>query len=254
MSLPELADLAVRAGFEGLCMRASQVGIHSTPEQIAEAARTLKEKNLDVTMVTGDFDVVYNNDDGPACLRNITPYLDLAEALGVPLIRVCIRKDEDFDAARSAADKASLRGIRLAHQCHAESLFETVDQIIDSLQRIDHPDFGLIFEAGNLEECRQPYGLKTIRRLAPWIFNVYVQNQRPDPNGAIILNTWSHGPITFDVLPLHEPGGIDFRSVFEGLREIGYEGTVTVHQCAPQDPETDPLTAARDAAQFLRLL
>jgi sugar phosphate isomerase/epimerase len=252
ISLPELAELAVAAGFDALCMRASQVGVHSPAEQVAEATRIMQEKNLKVTMVTGDFDIVYNNDQGPRCLRNITPYVDLAESLGAPLIRVCVKKEEDFAAAHAAADEAAQRGIRIAHQCHAASLFETVDQIIESLNRIDHPNFGLIFEAGNLEECRQPYGPATIEKLAPWIFNVYLQNQRLNPDGAITLDTWCHGPVSFDVIPFPEPGGIDFRSVFQGLREIGYDGTVTVHQSAPQESGITPLAAATATAAFLR--
>ena len=138
-----------------------------------------------MTMVSVDFDIVHHNDLGPDCLRNITPYLDLSESLGAPLIRFCIKKDQDFVAARAAAEEAATLGLRLAHQCHAESLFETVDQIIESLNRIDHPNFGLVFEAANLEECRQPYGPETIRKLAPWIVNVYLQNQRLNPKGRL---------------------------------------------------------------------
>ena len=110
ISLPELAELAVAAGFDALCMRASQVGVHSPAEQVAEATRIMQEKNLKVTMVTGDFDIVYNNDQGPRCLRNITPYVDLAESLGASLIRVCVKKEEDFAAAHAAA-RATTRAI-----------------------------------------------------------------------------------------------------------------------------------------------
>ncbi len=254
MSLPDLCDLAVEAGYEAICMRASQVGVHSSTEQIREARRVIDARKLRVGMVTGDFAIVYNNDRGPDCLRNITPYLDLAETLGAPLLRVCIRKEEDFAFAQKAADEAADRGLKLAHQCHAESLFETVDQIVESLKRIDRPNFGLIYEAANLEECRQEYGAETIRRLAPWIFNVYLQNQVPKPGGAITLNTWSHGPISFDIIQIPETGGIDFAEVFRGLREVGYDGTFTVHQSAPSDGKTTPIEAATRSAGFLKNL
>ncbi|MFO1094479.1 MAG: hypothetical protein U0992_14420 [Planctomycetaceae bacterium] len=73
-----MADLAVTAGYDALCMRASQIGTR-TPDAFAaqDRAALLHEPGLRVTMITGDFPVVYNNDAGPDCLRNIGPYPDL---------------------------------------------------------------------------------------------------------------------------------------------------------------------------------
>ncbi len=253
LSLPELCDLAVEAGYEAICMRASQIGIHSSADAIAEARETIRERNLDVTMITGDFDIVYNNGRGPSCLNNITPYLNLAEVLSAALIRVCMKTENDIAAVRHAADESAERGITLVHQCHTQSLFETVDDIEMQLKQIDHPNFGLIFEAANLEACRQNYGPHTIARLAPWIRNVYLQNQRLNLNGAVTLDTWSHGPISFDIMSIPTPGGINFPLVFDGLKQAGYDGIVTVHQSAPEDG-TNPAAAAAQTAEFLRTL
>lgn len=254
LTLPQLADLAVAAGYDAICMRASQVGIHTDADVVQQAAEIVHGRGLGVSMVTGDFAIVYNNDRGPDCLTKITPYLQLAETLGANMIRVCLRTPADISHAQRAADEAAERSIRLVHQCHAQSLFETVDQIIDTLTRIDRPNFGLIYDAANLEECRQEYGPATIARLAPWIVNVYLQNQRLSSSGAVTLNTWCHGPISFDIIQPHEPGGIDFHRIFRGLRQIGYSGPITVHQSAPEDPGTTPLTAAAKTAEFLRSL
>lgn len=253
MTLPRLADLAVSAGFEGLCMRASQIGVHTPSDEVREAAETLRSRDLQVTMISGDFDIVYNNADGPNCLRNISPYLDLAQTLGAPLIRVCIKARDDIVAAQRAADEAAERGLRLVHQCHVQSLFETVDEIITRLAEIDRENFGLIFEAANLEECRQDYGSDTIRRFGESIFNVYLQNQLIQPDGAVTLDTWNHGPITFDIIEIPDTRGIDFPRVFEGLHAIGYQGTVTVHQSAPEDGSS-PAESARKTADYLRTL
>jgi sugar phosphate isomerase/epimerase len=204
-------------------------------------------------MVTGDFDIVYNNERGPNCLSHIRPHLDLAEALGASMIRVCIKTETDIAAARRAADEAAERGITLVHQCHAESLFETVDKIEMRLCQIDRSNFGLIFESANLEICGQDYGPATIARLAPWIRNVYVQNQQLNAEGAITLNTWVRGPISFDNIGIPEAGGIDFSIVFDGLKRAGYDGIVTVHQSAPEDG-TPLNTAATQTAEFLRAL
>ncbi|MEZ6132716.1 MAG: sugar phosphate isomerase/epimerase [Planctomycetaceae bacterium] len=254
LSFPELADLAVAAGYDSICMRASQIGVKSTVKQVWDARRILDDRGLGVSMISGDFDIVYNNDQGPQCLRRIGPYLHLAEALGAPMVRVCIKGPQDMVYAQAAAEAAASLGLMLVHQCHVQSLFETLDGIVQRLQEIDHAGFGLIFEAANLEQCGQDYGRAAIQRLAPWIRNVYVQNQRMNPSGAITLNTWSRGPVSFDLCEIHDSGGIRFAEIFEGLKSIGYDGPITVHQSAPQDAGLKPLTAATQTAQFLKAL
>ena len=129
LNLAELIDLARNHGYRALCMRASQAGIHSPPERVSRMSRQIGEAGLKVSMVTGDFAVPRNDELGPAGLRNIAPCLDLAESFGADLIRVCMKKEEDIPWAQKASDSAAERGIRLAHQAHCASLFETVEGI-----------------------------------------------------------------------------------------------------------------------------
>lgn len=230
MSLEALAALAARSGYSALCMRASQAGVHSSKADVETAAAILQKHQLRVTMVTGDFDIVYNNDAAPSCLRRIGPYLELARAFGAPLLRVALKTEQDIAWAQRAADQAAEHGLKLVHQCHTQSLFETVDGIERTLQSIDRPNFGLVYEPANLELCAQNYGPETVQRLKPWIFNVYLQNQVLKPDGKWKLNTWCRGEVPFDLIPVHQQGGIDFRRVFDGLAAINYRGPVTVHQ------------------------
>ena len=252
ITLESLATLATASGYSALCMRASQVGVHSGPAAAQEAASVVRKSGLTVSMVTGDFDIVYNNAAGPNCLRKIKPYLDLALALDAPLIRVALKTEEDISWAQRAADEAAERGLQLVHQCHTQSLFETVDGIDRTLSRIARPNFGLIYEPANLELCGQGYRHETIQRLAPWIFNVYLQNQMLKPDGKLSLTTWCRGPIPFDLISIHQPGGIDFASVFDGLARVGYRGPVTVHQSqTPGEPVSESI---RRTAEYLTAL
>jgi sugar phosphate isomerase/epimerase len=252
LTLDEVASVAVQAGYRGLCMRASQVGVHSTPDVVANARRILQQSQLPVTMLTGNFDIVYNNDQGPQSLRDIQPTLDLAMQLDARLIRVALKSAEDIPWAQRAADRAGELGIRLAHQCHTLSLFETVESIEKTLTQINRSNFGLIFEPANLQLCNQDYGPATIERLAPWIFNVYLQNQQLDSNGQTHLETWCRGVVAFDVIPIHQAGSIDFSKVIEGLKRIDYQGYVTVHQSATQGQS--PAQSASLTAEYLRCL
>ena len=226
----EFIEIVKQGGASAICMRASGAGVEASPEQLQTLASKIASANLPVTMVTADYDVPLNNAEGPNSLRNIRPSLDVAEAFDCDLIRVCMKNETDIAFARQAAELAAERGIRLAHQCHTSSLFEEVDQILEVLKEIDRDNFGIIYEPANLLLNGQDYGVETLQRLAPHIMNVYVQNHRLDPKGPEVLDTYCRGPVRFHHLYLWETGGVDFTQVFQGLRDIEYVGSFTIHQ------------------------
>jgi sugar phosphate isomerase/epimerase len=250
MSIDELIALARANEYSALCMRASTAGVHSPPDLVEEYAAKIRTGDLTVSMVTGDFAVPTNGEDGPQGLRNITPYLDLAEALGASLIRICMKKDEDIEWAQKASDEAAERGIRLAHQAHCASPFETVEGAVDVLERVGRDNFGLIYEPANWFVVDEDYGPATIRRLEPHIFNVYVQNHRLNPRGAATLTTWKKGTVGVDHIGIWEEGGVRFEEVFDALEEIGYRSYVTVHQAFEGIMTVDE--AVRRSAEYLR--
>ncbi len=172
INIDELIALGNKVGYDALCMRASQVGIHSEPEVIAEYGQKIKDSGLGVSMVTGDFFVPQNDEHGPDGLRNIRPYLDLADSFGAKLIRICMKKDEDIEWAQKASDEAKERGIRLAHQSHNSSLFETVDGSLGVLKAVGRENFGIIYEPANWYVAGEEYGKKGIEAVQDYIFNV----------------------------------------------------------------------------------
>ena len=248
VGLPDLVGMARDAGYHALCMRASQVGVqHSSAEQTA-ARQTAAD--LAVSMVTGDFDIPVNNDRAQMALRNITPHLDLAENLGSDLIRIGMKAATDIEWAKSASDEAAERGIRLAHQCHTCTLFETVSMSVEILRQVDRPNFGVIYEPANLLVCGQDYGRATLEALQPWLMNVYLQNMRVHDEGRQVIETWINGPVRFDLVPFGHPKGIDYRPILEDLSELGYTGYVTVHHNVADGMDVGE--GARSFATYLR--
>ena len=230
LTLDDLINLARRHDYEALCMRPSQTGIHAPPEKITTLSRKIRDAGLVVSMVTGDLAVPRNNERGPLGLRNITPYLNLAEAFGANLIRICMKREEDIRWARRACDEARERRLRLAHQTHLASLFETVEGSLYTLKAVGRKNFGVIYEPENWMIAGQNYGRETIEQLRPYIFNVYVQNHRLHPHGKLSADTSGRGEVRFNPIGLWDKGGVNFREVFGGLRSIDYRGFVTVHQ------------------------
>ena len=233
-------------------MRASAAGIQTPPEALKQIRDQVEQSGLVVSMVTADCNVPLNNDNGPNSLHDITPSLDVASALGCDLIRVCLKQASDIPHAREAAAQAADRGIRLAHQCHTTTLFEQIDRSLDVLHEIDRPNFGLIYEPANLMLCGEPYDATGLQRLQPYLMNAYVQNHRLDPAGPEELETWCRGPVRFHHLPLWEPGGVDFVAAVDGLKAVGYDGYLTVHQHYAHIMGPDE--AAIESAKYLRSL
>jgi len=239
----ELVSVAKSCGYDAICMRASAGGVDSPMETLTGLRAIVEDAGLQVSMVTADVNVPLNNDRGPDSLRNIGPSLDVAEALGCNLIRVCLKRHDDIAFARTAAELAADRGIRLAHQCHTATLFEEVDSILNVFTEIDRPNFGLIYEPANLLLCGQSYAVDTLARLRPFLMNVYAQNHRLDPHGPESLTTFCRGQVRFHHLDPWDAGGVDFRAVFAGLQAIGYDQHFTIHQA-------QGITTAAEASQF----
>jgi sugar phosphate isomerase/epimerase len=248
----DLVQLARELGYRAICMRASAGGVQ-TPRAELEAMRDAVERaGLCVSMVTADFDVPLNNERGPDSLRNIAPSLDVAEALGCDLIRICMKSEADIDHAKRAADLAAERGIRLAHQCHTTTLFEQVDRSLEVLNAVGRDNFGLIYEPANLMLCGEDYGLQTLKLFRPHLMNVYVQNHQLQADGPVQLQTWCRGVRRFRHIPIWEPGGVDFEKVVSGLHAIGYDGFFTIHQAYAE--LMGPRDAAVESAKYLRSL
>ena len=250
MSLPELCHLASCSGYQALCMRASQLGIQTPLEEVKRSKLTLDKNGLKVSMVTGDFPIPENTDNAPEALRNITPYLDLAEALGSDLLRIGMKTEDDILWAQTACDEAKERGMRLAHQSHAASLFEQVKISMEIVERIGRENFGIIYEPANLVQCGEDYGRETLKLFAPHIFNVYFQNLKEAPHGESVANTWKRGEVRFDQVTMWGGTGIDFPEIMDALQEIGYKGYVTLHQSAT--PPTIPEEFVKETARYLK--
>ncbi|MCB1742050.1 MAG: sugar phosphate isomerase/epimerase, partial [Gammaproteobacteria bacterium] len=203
---------------------------------------------LRVSMLTGDLALAANNAQATDSIRNITPYLDLAEALGCELLRVMVHEAGDIEPLRRAADEAGERGMRLAQQCHWGSLAETVEQALALVREVDRSNFGITYEPANLLAAGDEYGATAVERLAPHLFNVYFQNLHLRADSALTFNTRRRGPVGVEFLPIADPRGIDATPIVQALRAVGYAGWFSVHQ--PCMPGQSVAEAVREAGAF----
>src|SRR3954453_6134928 len=151
--IEQLAPLARKAGFQGISMRASVVSVDSPPGRAAEVRRLLDGLGLQISMVTGDLALAANRGPVGRILQEPEPYFQLAETLGCDLLRVMLHDDEEVQLVQRVCDAARERGLRLAHQTHWNTLFETVEGSLAVVQRVDRLNFGVTFEPANLLIC-----------------------------------------------------------------------------------------------------
>ena len=78
---------------------------------------------------------------------------------------------------------------------------------------------------------------------------MYLQNHVLTSDGPDALETWCRGEVRFRQIPLWEEGGLSFLPLMDALREVGYEGYVTVHQ-ASADLGTE--AAVRESGCYLK--
>lgn len=249
MSLGEVAVLAKDSGYSALCTRASLIGVQSSPQELQAARELLDAMGLRIWSIAGNNDIPNNNERAGLALREIARHLDVAQALGADLIRIGMKAHTDIPWARRAADEAAERGIRLAHQSHVCSLFETVDMSLQVVREVGRENFGIIYEPANLMVCGQDYGRKTVRALAPHLFGVYLQNRWNHPHGRATVETWINGPVNCDPVDFGDPRATDFNVVFDALADVGYDGYVTVHQAGAG---TDIAGGVRQYADYLK--
>lgn len=252
LPLEALIDVAVENGYDALCMRASCGGVQTPNAELQRQANLIQDAGLAVSMVTADFDVPLNNQDGPNSLRDIRPSLDVAGTFGCNLIRICMKEQADVAHAANAIQIAHEQGIRLAHQCHTSSLFEQVSPMLEVVSQIDHPAFGIIYEPANLMLNGESYLADTLEQIRPHLMNVYVQNHRLDSVGPECLRTFCRGDVRFHHMELWEDAGVDFAGVFAGLAQIGYDGFFTIHQAQGIETVDDLARYASDCAQFFQ--
>ena len=270
LTYDEFLHIAKTTGYDAVCIRPLQCSIATPLDQMVEMARKTREAGLQVSMVTCDMDQPPNNDCSPFALLNIAPRLKMAEIFGTRMIRYQIKRPEQLGWAQRACDEARERGLWIVHLSHPATLFSNVDDAVDCLKKINRPNFGLVYEPVNWMNTPQGYGRDVITRVAPWLVNVYAQNQKirkpgtpPDapPGSAPQVTAESCAgaarPSAFhpaaggatNNLGLWEPGGINFDVVFHGLHEIGYTGYFTVHSRTSQ--ANTPIDLATKSFAFL---
>ncbi len=228
-----IIDKIKAAGYEGIEVPLGQ----GDEAHYGRLGRHFSEMGLGVTAVTSLLEEtnIASTDASvrEAGLDRLKWAMDMAQALGADVICGPIHsafayftgnpptvdeKKWSVEMLRRAGDYAQEANITLApealnrFECY---LVNTMADLRDLLDQVDHPNVGAIFDThhANIEEKSQAQGIKTI---SPHLKHVHLsENDRGTPG----------------------KGQVDWDEVFRALKEVGYDGWLTIEAFSRVIPE-----------------
>jgi sugar phosphate isomerase/epimerase len=171
--------------------------------------------------------------------------LTLARELGAPCITTepggPVEPGGSWSAAlrlfveglKPVAEHAEKEGVLLLIEPEPGLLVETADQFLELMQHLDSPAIGLNFDIGHFY-CVGDEPTPTVHRLAKYIRHFHLED---------IAATRVHHHL------VPGEGAIDFAATLRAVRDIGYQGWVTI-ELYPYVDDPDP--AARTALERVR--
>lgn len=251
------AAVASEMGFDGIQIHLAGELAPSrvTPEIIKSRRETAEKYGLEIVSCVGDaggFGFV-DPKDAPGKVELTKRKLDVAKELGASIVTAHIGViPDDFTSDAFFSMRDSLNGIgKYAESVGLRYAIETGPEPAERLRRfldaLDTDGVGVNLDPANLVMVTDYDPAKAVRILGQSIFHTHVKDGRlikkTDPK--VIYDYFAVGGIEdirlsdyFIETPLGE-GDVDFDCYFSALKEIGYDGYLTVERETGSDPKAD---------------
>ena len=161
---PKVVERLAELGFDAveICGKSPHVSLEScaTEEARADVKQDIKNAGLEVSGLTADMAGINPTDESKreSYLERFARYVDLAQALGAPGIRVdsVVRKAKGDDALgcatetfRSAAEKAAEANIQVCWEFEPCFAFNSPPEIIEMVEKVGHANFGVLYDTSH---------------------------------------------------------------------------------------------------------
>lgn len=268
LPLTESIKLAGELNFDGIQVYAT-TGEFS-PEtlneaQKAEIKKLLKENKLEISALCGDmggygFQIA---EDNPERIEKTKKIIDLAEEFGVSVITTHIgvipadknhpRYSVMLDALSTCGKYAAQKNITLAIETGPESA-KTLLAFLDDIES----GVGVNLDPANFVMVTGQDPVEAVKMLGKYIVHTHVKDgvmfKQTDPE--IIYDCFAQGGIEalnvadyFLETPLGE-GKVDFKAYLNALREVGFDGYLTIERETGENP-IDDIKLAQDKVKSL---
>ncbi|MFP4355835.1 MAG: sugar phosphate isomerase/epimerase family protein [Phycisphaerae bacterium] len=211
--LPTLAE----AGYDAAEIWAPHA-MQLEPEQLVRTRGQMDQLGIGASLISPYFDFTTSSQTARDSLGTGRRCVEIATVLGASGIRCFTGKvgsaeatERQWDLAVANLQKlaalAEPAGLFLACETHSRNLMDTPESAKDLMQRVDRPNVGLIFQPGTFgpETCYDALDM-----LWPWTRHVHANNRKGD-QPALLAD-----------------GDIDYRRIFQQLRQAGVDGYVSI--------------------------
>lgn len=233
----EVCRLAKEIGFEAI--EFIDLGVEDPIATAKELRAYCAEIGLIIASHTIGADLV--NGDEEEILSKLYRYVDIAEALGAPLLRhdVCYSLPDGMtweDAIpvmapriRKVTEYAAAKGIRTCSENHGY-IFQDSVRMEALIRAVGHENYGWLVDVGNFL-CADEYPLEGVMRALPYAIHAHVKDflyRKADelyvlPDG--FFNTRNGNLLRGTVLG---HGDVPVAACVKLLRETGYDGVLSL--------------------------
>ena len=242
-------------GNEGIMKKAKEMGFdgiefidsHIASLDEAKALRALA-KELDIEICAFCVGADLANNDASAEIAKLKSKVDIAEALGTPLMRhdvtwgvgsgakVGISYDalipKIIPAIREVTEYAKARGIRTLTENHGR-FSQDADRVEKLINEVNNENFGALVDVGNFM-CADEDPWKSVAKMMPYAYHVHVKDfflksgQEPNPGKGWFLTRggdYLRGTIVgHGVARVYQSIATVKRSGYDGFVSIEFEG------------------------------
>jgi sugar phosphate isomerase/epimerase len=238
LSVREFCALAKDAGYDGVELRRTQVNIETPQDARGDVLAQVEDSGLYVTCLT----TRHMPAGGTERDDFFRAYVQLCGDLRCRLLKTA----GEPEWLRWAAAEAEPAGVVIATNNHAGTVLETVGGTKQHLQAVNHPNYGLLFDAMHLHAGKQDC-VACIPDFISATRNILVHVQRPGPTGdSGFFEHWER------TLTRAEPDAPDWPAVLRTYRALGYDGLITLIENGWPVDERE--SVAGRAADILRRL
>jgi len=231
------------AGYEhtGLMYQGNELLVRadSAPEEILEIKGLIEGHQLRPAVVLGDPPL-----DLPVeqAAQQFCQFIDNVHLLGAGYVLTCgTMKEEQYEAyyqvMEQCCDYAAEHNVMLTLKPHG-GISATAHECLTALERIDHPNFAIYYDPGNILYYTGQDAAQDIKLIADYVVGICVK----DCTGR-----------EAEVMITPGEGLVDFESVFGTLKDAGFTGLVTVECLGGQTPE-QVNAAAQETYEFVASL
>lgn len=263
--LAQAAKLARGAGIEGLQLYANTQTVHAgmNAKEIAEVKNILAGEGLHISALCGDFGCAMYYTKNRAEIDREKRILELAKELGtdivtthigvVPETENCPQYESMHEVCRELAEFADRTGGHFA----VETGPEPAGRLKSFLDGLGSRGVAVNLDPANLVMCAGDDPVRAVHTLQKYIVHTHakdgIQLRKADTR-RLYAPQWfglePEGPGAYREVPLGE-GNVDWNGYIAALREIGYDGYLTIERECGERPAEDIAAAAEFLKKFL---